>query len=548
MSPSSTSKDGAGGRISSSPAHLINPQPMEVLPTTNAIDLTVDSDDAEFPEIPPADFIYFADIVKKEPEEPVGILGEISELPREVERETEGEVVESIEKDGTSTPPRVQVTAQETSRRIPEGITVLENVDQAATAVGEGDPEEIQTAFIPPRPIATRPLSRAELIARDQELEQQLREGIREFHASLNVNAPAPQSTPAPIEEARTLNDVVSDVEDMSWMLQVGAEAEADDAEAAAEFANVKKAYEKKKEHKEVTAIDDIEYAKAEAAEQRRLKRMRKIEASLRQEQANVADDEDEELFFREHPRATTPSGRRSADIAAVDDDIEVPPPKKAKITKKNKLTAQELRESMAAGLEAGLAKEKKKSGGKPRKPTEKASKKKCSPKTSAAKKYDGADKVPKKRGRPRKGPNLSNLASLTQSNVIRDAQANEFKRDMPTFTSKDKSKALQELIKSIPTEERRIVSSDKAAILEASKKFTGRGSVKSDQKGGWLLRGMKSALYGHQLLGAAFLRDRENGNSHPLGGMVCDEMGFGKTIMMLANIVRPPYSLQPCT
>ena len=48
----------------------------------------------------------------------------------------------------------------------------------------------------------------------------------------------------------------------------------------------------------------------------------------------------------------------------------------------------------------------------------------------------------------------------------------------------------------------------------------------------------MESSLYGHQLLGAAFLRDRENGSEKPLGGMVCDEMGFGKTIMMLANIL----------
>jgi hypothetical protein len=513
---------------------------MEGSPTTNIVDLTVDSEDDEVFEIPRTDFIDFADIVKKEPEEPVSISGEMSELRREVEREAEVEVVESVGKEGISTLPLVGLTLPEMQRVNPQESAILENVDQVVTIEGDGDPDDIQTAFIPPRPIATRPLSRAEVIARDQALERQLREGIREFHASLNVYPPAPPPTPTSVEETRTLNGVISDGEDMSWMLQVGADAEADDAEAAAQFANVKKAYEKKKDRKEATTIDDIEYAKAEAAEQRRLKRMRKTEASFQQEQADIADDEDDELFFREPPPATAPSSRRSAPDD--DDETAIPPPKKAKIAKKNKLTAQELRESMAAGLEAGLAKEKKKSGRKPRKPTEK---KKSSPKSGAAKKYDGLDKVPKKKGRPRKGPNLSNLASLTQSNVIRDTQANEFKRDMPTFTSKDKSKALQELIKSIPTEERRIVSSDKAAILEASKKFNGRGAVKSDQKGGWLLRGMKSSLYCHQLLGTAFLRDRENGNAHPLGGMVCDEMGFGKTIMMLANIAGPPYILQ---
>ena len=33
-------------------------------------------------------------------------------------------------------------------------------------------------------------------------------------------------------------------------------------------------------------------------------------------------------------------------------------------------------------------------------------------------------------------------------------------------------------------------------------------------------------------------MRDRENGNERPLGGLLADEMGFGKTVMMIANIL----------
>jgi SNF2 family DNA or RNA helicase len=104
----------------------------------------------------------------------------------------------------------------------------------------------------------------------------------------------------------------------------------------------------------------------------------------------------------------------------------------------------------------------------------------------------------------------------------------------MPTFTSQNKSQALKELIASIPLADRGSHSSDKNAIMEATKKFNGHGSVRSDGQGGWKLRGMESSLFHHQLLGTAFLRDRENSDSKPKGGLVCDEMGFGKTIQMM--------------
>lgn len=507
--------------------------------THYVIDLTLDSDEDEVCEIPCPKIIHSTDFVKKELEESISFLDEISEIPRAVGREVEGEVGQGVEEDA-STLTVERVTLQETPRVTLEEAAIPEGFAQAATAVEDRVTENIPTALVPPRPVAIPPLSLEELIARDHELEEQLRNGIESFFASLNGNAPALQSIPVPNMATPQTEEVVSEGEDVSWMRQVGVEAEAEDVEAAAKFTKIRKEYEKKRDRKETTTVDDIEFAKAEAAEQRRLKRMTKIESRLQHDQADVADSEDDELFFRETVTDTLPSGRRSA---SDDDNMEVPPAKKPKFARKNKLTAQELRESMAAGLEAGLAKEKKKSGRKPRKLTDKAPNKKSSPKASAAKKKNEVDKVSTNRGRSRKGHNLTNLNNLIRTNIIKDAQGNELKRDMPTFTSKDKSKALQELIKSIPTEERPIANSDKADILEATKKFNGRGSVRSDQKGGWLLKGMKSSLYGHQLLGAAFLRDRENGNAHPFGGMVCDEMGFGKTIMMLANLVRTVLS-----
>lgn len=68
---------------------------------------------------------------------------------------------------------------------------------------------------------------------------------------------------------------------------------------------------------------------------------------------------------------------------------------------------------------------------------------------------------------------------------------------------------------------------------------------MKADGKGGWKLKGMVSSLFHYQvgkplhqinpvnlitikLLGAAFMRDRENGKERPYGGFQADEMGFG--------------------
>ncbi len=136
------------------------------------------------------------------------------------------------------------------------------------------------------------------------------------------------------------------------------------------------------------------------------------------------------------------------------------------------------------------------------------------------------------------KKPVMTNIPSLGRTNIVEAAQANASKPGIPTFTSRDKTTALNELIASIPSADRGSLSSDKSALLTATRKFKGHGAVKSDGQGGWRLRGMESSLYHHQLLGAAFLRERENSDTLPKGGLVCDEMGFGKTIQMIANIL----------
>lgn len=272
------------------------------------------------------------------------------------------------------------------------------------------------------------------------------------------------------------------------------------DAMAAAAFAQRKEEYEQKKALGINTKADDCRFATDEAAELRRLRDIERSQMVVEEvpEQSRLPEGyvEEDSLFVPEAPPLPEPTARKRA----------TPKPK-------NRLTAKEIRASIAIRSDADST------GGK------------RSRKRAAS---TGGTKQPSQKRSRKQRPNLSNIQSLGRPDIIRAAQANAARPDMPTFTSQNKAKALQELIASIPSADQGSHSSDRLAILEATKKFKGHGSVKSDGQGGWKLKGMESSLYHHQLLGAAFLRDRENGGAKPHGGLVCDEMGFGKTIQMM--------------
>lgn len=121
---------------------------------------------------------------------------------------------------------------------------------------------------------------------------------------------------------------------------------------------------------------------------------------------------------------------------------------------------------------------------------------------------------------RPRSKANETNLETLFSSDIIGDSQTNSSLPSIPGFTRGDKEKALTELVASIPAAGRDEGIPDKQAVLEATRKFTGR--VRSDKRGGWRLSGLKTSLFHHQvsflhmpekkklivvqLLGAAFM------------------------------------------
>lgn len=57
----------------------------------------------------------------------------------------------------------------------------------------------------------------------------------------------------------------------------------------------------------------------------------------------------------------------------------------------------------------------------------------------------------------------------------------------------------------------------------------------------------MKTSLFHHQVQGAAWMREREDGVVEPRGGLQADQMGLGKTLMMIATMIaNRPSSEDP--
>ncbi|KAK8249972.1 SNF2 family N-terminal domain-containing protein [Phyllosticta capitalensis] len=141
----------------------------------------------------------------------------------------------------------------------------------------------------------------------------------------------------------------------------------------------------------------------------------------------------------------------------------------------------------------------------------------------------------------------LLDTASLLTSDPIRDANANE--NEPATYVdpsaqegnqgTRRKNEALNRMLATVPLDQKKTAELDKKDLLEATKHFAGHGACRADGKGGWLVGGMKTALKHYQVLGAGFMRQRERGVDEPRGGLCSDSMGFGKTVMTLANIVN---------
>ena len=145
-----------------------------------------------------------------------------------------------------------------------------------------------------------------------------------------------------------------------------------------------------------------------------------------------------------------------------------------------------------------------------------------------------------------RTGPEMTNIGSVLGTNVFSDAAAASH---LPAAAEHAgggrRDAALKQLIASVPDQERgqrRDAHADKKCLNDAIKSFTGTNPIRAAPDGNWKLKGMRTTLKHYQVLGTSFMRRRESG-AEPRGGILADQMGLGKTLMSLANIVNglPP-------
>ncbi|KAK7187621.1 SNF2 family domain-containing protein [Paraphaeosphaeria sporulosa] len=307
------------------------------------------------------------------------------------------------------------------------------------------------------------------------------------------------------------------------------------DREARARYQKRKKHYEEiRKRNGKLGFAEDIQWMKIRGAEETRLRKRKRDQDMARQAKGEL------DLL-----------PERSGDHGQHDDMIEDDDPAgSSRISPSSSkrvfpsMMEAEL-QSMQVALQAnGDRPSKKKKGARmPQEETETAQGRGRG-KGSNSKAYNAASRTAKK-GRRQTAADRKAVQgatrlhnSLMYSDVFRQ-QANENAPEQPTFSSTKKADALKELIASVPTEHQKSAKDDTQALLRATKDFDGHGSCKADGNGMWKVKGMATSLKHFQVMGTAFMRRRENDLHEPRGGLMADQMGLGKTLMMLANIVN---------
>ncbi|KAI7223161.1 hypothetical protein KC333_g604 [Hortaea werneckii] len=313
---------------------------------------------------------------------------------------------------------------------------------------------------------------------------------------------------------------------------------------AASGFAQLKAKYERSRKAGAASIAHDIEIMKAEAAETQRL---RKIKADAEYDKS--PSPEPEGIFLHDDEEAPAASEPFSALYA--DDEIEEgsQPKKRKRVPKDN---GNDDAPAPKRGRPKGTKRGKKSSLVPGTSYTEEEvdevlqSSKNGKSGTMGAKR--GARNPKNKIGAAprREAPEMTNLGSVFGTNVFSDAAAAS---NLPAAAEHRgggrRDAALRQLIASVPDQERgqkRDAHTDKRYLNDAIKSFTGTNPIRAAPDGNWKLKGMRTTLKHYQILGTSFMRKRESG-AEPRGGILADQMGLGKTLMSLANIVNglPP-------
>ena len=305
---------------------------------------------------------------------------------------------------------------------------------------------------------------------------------------------------------------------------------EGEEDEEAKRFEQLELEYLRKREAKTDTEADRLWYLNARRKEQRRLASMR----DSKSERPRPATAQERQPRSGSEPLFVSNDEEESSEGETFD---MTPAAKRARKQSQKQAERSRIKRGLAIGLEAQRAKvEKKKRGRKGQPATDKPAKGK---RKNESKKDAAAKRSKKRKQAVNEAVNSGNVYSTTRD-VGADANQN-LGHDVARFTDKKKKEAFAELVASTPLENRNTVVMDKRNLYHAMS-ILGRNRCRLSGDGlGFSLTGTTLSLRPYQVLGAAFLKERENGPDAPFGGVCADELGLGKTIQMLACMVSNP-------
>ncbi|KAL8856871.1 MAG: hypothetical protein Q9178_006588 [Gyalolechia marmorata] len=313
------------------------------------------------------------------------------------------------------------------------------------------------------------------------------------------------------------------------------------DVETTRQFEKAKQEYEEKRLLGLNTFTDDVIWGKAKAAENIRRKCIQESESiDLSSDEAMESDagiesdgaiESDAALFISQ---GKSPSKHIQPDIIDDSDQAEDvvdilgserearKAPNKRRIAK---IRQRDQDDSRLAGIEEYLHNEKRKE-------------RKKAGKTTPGKRSKRA-KVPKiPKGKSVKQPGFLSNMGLISSNVYDEANKNVTAGPALHISETRKDKALRQMLIDIPLEDLKQGRSDRKSLIESTKILGKYGRCHFAEDNKWVLKGMSTTLYSHQIQAAAWMKKRETGESEPLGGLLADQMGLGKTLMILACMV----------
>ncbi|KAL4889395.1 SNF2 family N-terminal domain-containing protein [Aspergillus ambiguus] len=333
------------------------------------------------------------------------------------------------------------------------------------------------------------------------------------FQAARDRQVPSDSTTKAPgtpmpvTEESQSAVPANSESEDLQFLSQwddptaqlprngideddpttIPEEISMDEEEDSTKFDEAKIRYDM---NFQPTLVDMVKFEAANLEEEARQRRVASRKAREEQEK------EEEALFVTEDDENTTSTDLPQQSSTFQAESSKTKAPKKPRRKQQHKLSAEEKRKSMKLGLDIALG---------------------------------------------HKNDWMSvDIGSILSADVVKEAHASSSLQAIPDVGHRNKEKALAQMIASIPNADTKETVSDKNIVIRASRKFTSR--PKHDKsKGLWKIKGLRTMLYHYQ-------RERENSETAPYGGLLCDMMGFGKTIQALANIVdgRPDDDHDP--